>query len=103
MFHGQMSREIVCEVIGVPTRVRGADGTDDLLTPARVPVLFGDVVPQLCLREAKLGTERAGVGEGGLHTVTLPTIEQVYIHRVYIIPVLPRAHVYTIENIYIVH
>ena len=78
MLHCQMARKVVREVVGIAARVRGTHRTDDLLTSARVPVLLGDVVSQLGLGETQLGTERAGVGERGLHTVALTSIEQVY-------------------------
>ena len=77
MFHGEVAEEVVCEVIGVPARVRGTHGADDLLRAGGLPVLLGHVVPQLGLGEPELSTQRAREGQRGLHTVTLTTIVQV--------------------------
>ena len=77
MLHRQVGWKVVCEVVGVSTWICSTHGADDLLTPARVSMLLGDVLSKLCLREAQLGAQWTCEGLRLVWSVTLTTVEQV--------------------------
>ena len=73
VLHGEVSGEVIREVVGVTRRMGGTHRTYHFLEHARIRMLLGHMISKPHLRESDLSAEGAGEGSGVLCTVIFPT------------------------------
>ena len=77
VLHGEVSWEVVCEVVGITSRVGCAHRAYHLLEHARVRVLLGHMISKPRLREPNLATQGTCEGSRLLCAVILATKEEI--------------------------
>ena len=77
MLHGEVSWEVVCEVVGVTSWVGCAHWAYHLLEHARVRVLLGHMISKPHLRESNLTTQGTREGSSLLCAMIFATKEEI--------------------------